>query len=174
MGVLQDSGSRREFPTGAVRDVADGKGRADLLPLREIEELLYAKEEQILFAIDAFIRTHDERRLMQAIHRFSWYRYGDTITGILETSKQFEDGAEKYGDRNWEKGIPLHCYLDSAVRHYLKFKRGDQDEPHDRAVLWNLMCALWTFRNCPEMNDLPEIRKERVEVIEHDLWGYEK
>ena len=29
---LQDSGERREFETGAVRDMAEGKGRCDLLP----------------------------------------------------------------------------------------------------------------------------------------------
>ena len=29
---IKDSGSRREFLTGAVRDMPDGKGRMDLLP----------------------------------------------------------------------------------------------------------------------------------------------
>jgi hypothetical protein len=31
-GGLRDSGERREFETGAVRDMASGKGRMDLLP----------------------------------------------------------------------------------------------------------------------------------------------
>ena len=30
--MLKDSGTRREFETGAVRDMAEGKGRCDLLP----------------------------------------------------------------------------------------------------------------------------------------------
>lgn len=30
---IMDSGERRRFSTGAVRDIADGKGRCDLLPL---------------------------------------------------------------------------------------------------------------------------------------------
>ena len=30
--AIKDSGSRREFETGAVRDMAEGKGRMDLLP----------------------------------------------------------------------------------------------------------------------------------------------
>ena len=29
---IKDSGERREFSTGAVRDMAEGKGRCDLLP----------------------------------------------------------------------------------------------------------------------------------------------
>lgn len=30
--VLKDSGERRKFETGAVRDIVEGKGRCDLLP----------------------------------------------------------------------------------------------------------------------------------------------
>ena len=30
-----------------------------------------------------------------------------------------------------------------ALRHYLKHKRGDMDEPHDRAFVWNLLCCIW-------------------------------
>ena len=32
--VIKDSGNRREFETGAVRDIQEGKGRCDLLPKR--------------------------------------------------------------------------------------------------------------------------------------------
>ena len=36
---IKDSGKRREFATGSVRDVRDGKGRFDLLPPRAIREV---------------------------------------------------------------------------------------------------------------------------------------
>lgn len=36
---LKDSGSRRRFKTGAQRDIADGKGRFDLLPARALRRL---------------------------------------------------------------------------------------------------------------------------------------
>ena len=62
---------------------------------------------------------------------------------ILEAAIHFEEGAKKYGDCNWQKGIPVNCYLDSAIRHYLKYRRGDKDEPHDRAFVWNLLCLCW-------------------------------
>lgn len=32
MAELKDSGNRREFETGAVRDMQEGKGRMDLVP----------------------------------------------------------------------------------------------------------------------------------------------
>ena len=36
---ILDSGNRREFPTGAVRDIEEGKGRFDLLPMCAIRRL---------------------------------------------------------------------------------------------------------------------------------------
>jgi hypothetical protein len=74
-------------------------------------------------------------------------------TMFLEVSKHFEAGAKKYGEYNWQKGIPTHCYIDSAVRHYLKWLRGDKDEPHDRAFVWNILCCIWTCKHKPELND---------------------
>lgn len=62
------------------------------------------------------------------------------LFGLLAASLQMEDGAIKYSERNWEKGMPLSWFVDSALRHLLKFNAGFDDEPHLRAALWNLMC----------------------------------
>ena len=37
--VIKDSGNRREFETGAVRDIQEGKGRCDVLPLDVVANL---------------------------------------------------------------------------------------------------------------------------------------
>ena len=37
--IIKDSGERREFATGAVRDMANGKGRMDLMPWSAILEV---------------------------------------------------------------------------------------------------------------------------------------
>ena len=37
--MIKDSGNRREFSTGALRDMAEGKGRMDLLPWAAIMEI---------------------------------------------------------------------------------------------------------------------------------------
>jgi hypothetical protein len=93
---IKDSGPRREFKTGAVRDMEEGKGRCDLLPP---------------FA-------------------------------LLRLARHFENGAKKYGDRNWEKGVPINSFVDSALRHTFKYMAGMDDEDHLVAAAWNLMCAL--------------------------------
>ena len=151
--ILPDSGERREFPTGAVRDIAQGKGRCDLLPFGVLGAWTV---DEIFVNIHLYLNTGDTEYLENAMGEFVDSEYGGNIyTAMLEVAKHFEDGAVKYGDNNWQKGIFLHCYIDSAVRHYLKYRRGDQDEPHDRAFLWNILCAIWTHRNKPEMIDIP-------------------
>ena len=157
MSELKDSGTRREFSTGAVRDVADGKGRCDLLPLGQVSEVIGSCT---LMQIGMFMASGGENHLRRAILEFCGERDWDLPTAMLEVAIQYEDGARKYAERNWEIGIPLHCFIDSAVRHYLKWRRGDTDEPHDREVLWNLLGAWWTLDNHPELNDLPCARKD--------------
>ena len=88
-------------------------------------------------------------------------------TMLLEVSKHFEEGCKKYGERNWEKGIPLHCYIDSGVRHLLKYMAYWTDEPHDRAFVWNMLCCIHTATFMPEMNDLPEVRIQKKETMDY-------
>lgn len=149
---IKDSGTRRAFESGAVRDIAEGKGRCDLLPLDVISICLM---DARLRHIYEYIHTGHRGTLRQVISDFSTEHFGDRYTAILEVAKHYEDGCRKYGERNWEKGIPLHCYIDSGVRHYLKMLRGDKDEAHDRAFLWNMLGALWTQEHKPELIDLP-------------------
>lgn len=56
----------------------------------------------------------------------------------------FENGAKKYGEHNWENGIPLGSFLDSAMRHINKYRSGERDEDHLVAAAWNLLCMIDT------------------------------
>lgn len=140
--MIKDSGERREFETGAVRDMSKGKGRCDLLPLDTVSEIIQSLS---LHYLGEYQKTKDIKNIKDAIVEFSHETHTNILGLILEVSKQFEEGAEKYGIDNWKKGLPTYSYLDSAVRHYLKNKRGDNDERHDRAFVWNLLCLMWTL-----------------------------
>lgn len=153
MAELLDSGARRQFESGAVRDISDDKGRMDLVPLGVVADNL---KDESLSRIEQYIRNGNTHDLWAAIEAFSGdKKEWDIYTALIETSKQYQDGAKKYSDRNWENGMPVHCFIDSGVRHYLKFLRGDTDEPHDRAFIWNMLGAIWTHENKPELIDLP-------------------
>jgi len=74
---------------------------------------------------------------------------------IHELALHCEEGAIKYGERNCEKGIPMHSLIDSAIRHLSCYMRGMDDEPHLRAAMWNVAFAIWMEKNKPEMQDIP-------------------
>lgn len=68
----------------------------------------------------------------------------DLISPIMieRLAKLLQRGAEKYNDRNWEKGMPLSVYMDSGMRHLFKFLEGHRDEDHLIAAIWNLQALL--------------------------------
>ena len=158
--MIKDSGTRQEFDSGAVRDIQEGKGRCDLLPLDVVAEYYYrafGEEDsawRTITPISKFVKTGESHWLMLALVAFvdesDFTSHSDMF---LAVSKHFEEGAKKYGENNWQKGLPVRCYINSAIRHYLKWLRGDTDEPHDRAFVWNIMCCMWTCQNKPELND---------------------
>lgn len=153
--MIKDSGQRREFETGAVRDMAS-KGRCDLLPWSIIPsdeselKIFYENMDQALHSYNA---QQLSKSISKCLDAFVSLAYSNSLeSALLEVSFLFEDGCKKYGERNWEKGIPINSYLDSAGRHFLKWCRGDVDERHDRAVIWNLICALWTIKHKSELS----------------------
>lgn len=109
MATIKDSGERTQFESGAVRDMHEGKGRMDLLPM----------------------------------------------CVLLRLARHYEAGSLKYGDRNWEKGIPCHSYADSALRHICKYMDGWTDEDHLIAAIWNLCGLAWTEEKRPDLMDIP-------------------
>lgn len=115
MKKILDSGERTEFESGAVRDIHEGKGRFDLLPM----------------------------------------------CVLMRLARHYEAGSMKYGDRNWEKGIPCHSFADSAMRHFVKYMDGWTDEDHLIAAIWNLCGLAWTEEKHPELIDIPS-RKEKT------------
>lgn len=94
--ITEDSGERRSFKTGAVRDTDINKPRYDLIPPHALWRvaMLYAR------------------------------------------------GAQKYGENNWQKGIPSQQMLASAMRHIEAYRRGDDSEDHLAAAVWNVLAMM--------------------------------
>lgn len=153
MTKIKDSGKRTEFETGAVREIDETKGRCDLVYNVGWFELT---TDLFYLYLERFVRTGKRENITAALDNFIQHEYdGNFDNAYLEVSQHYAEGAKKYADRNMEKGIPWHSMVDSALRHYTKWRRGDDDEPHARAVIWNLLTLLYMIDNKPELNDLP-------------------
>jgi hypothetical protein len=80
---------------------------------------------------------------------------------LIAVAKVYEEGAKKYNDNNWRKGIPLSRYVDSGTRHLAKWMIGWRDEPHLAQACWNLLWLIETSQMIEEgllpaeLNDLP-------------------
>ena len=88
----------------------------------------------------------------------------DLITpfGLERVAWIYATGAQKYGDRNWEKGMPYSRYLSSAERHLKQFEQGMTDEDHLAQAVWNLLAILHHQAVGPAgLDDLPKY--ERIE-----------
>ncbi len=66
------------------------------------------------------------------------------VHAIHRLALHFQNGAKKYGDNNWRKGINLRRYVSSALRHIFKYMSGIRDEDHLAAAAWNIMCLIET------------------------------
>jgi len=156
--LLADSGDRTDQAgTGALRDRPANKGRCDLLPLMTIADFLNVDDDyrRVFQCFTDYIYRGDPDKLIEAARIFSGKVWETPFTAVIEVSKHYQDGAQKYPSRNWEKGLPLSSFIDSGSRHLINYLEGQTNEPHDRACLWNLFGAHWTHCNRPELIDLP-------------------
>lgn len=154
---IKDSGNRREFAGGGVRDMAEGKGACHLLPLDIVADVyeyvnkvgkdnIVFNPVNVLNNMNDFIMNEHTSGIYDNIAAFALWHYKNLETAMLEVAVHYEMGAKKYAPNNWRHILETNCFVDSATRHFLKFMRGDDDEPHDRAFLWNLLGLLWTVK----------------------------
>lgn len=153
---IKDKKDHVEFASGAVRDIQEGKGRMDLVPLDVVCDLFSrcsaddfgtSSTFRELAHIERFKNSGDTSDLYLALIQFCRELYVSPVTMVIEVSKHFEDSLKKYKENNWKLGIPVNSFINSASRHYLKWLRGDTDERHDLAFVWNLMCCISTINS---------------------------
>lgn len=111
---IKDSGQRREFESGAVRDIVEGKGRCDLVPLSSAAILIFSSnstvpdfkfiknniENIVLQDLDEYMSTFNEGievqelNLSKVVQNFLLARGWGKDDAFLEVSKHYEEGAK--------------------------------------------------------------------------------
>ncbi len=73
--------------------------------------------------------------------------------GMKRLAMTYAEGAAKYSDRNWEKGIPASDLLNHVVRHIYLYLSGDRTEDHLAHATWGLMATMHFEELKPELLD---------------------
>ena len=159
---IKVDGEFHQFEGGGIRYTKTGKGRFDLIPketlvyvISEIDNMwngdIYDKRD-ILIAycnqnfIEVIAGIVINHYNMQP-DRTGRIGHNDFYRGFAQMLRElaihYEKGADKYGENNWKKGIPLTSFEDSGFRHLCQWMNGETDEPHHISAIWNMMCWLY-------------------------------
>lgn len=126
---------RETFESGAVRDKTDY--RYDLCSPVIFNYTQHEGTRKVIFAI-LEEKYHDALSLLTVSrpHRIS---FADIVHSYAQT---MHEGANKYGERNWEKGLPESNLKNHAIHHLMKWDSNDQSEPHFPHAVWNIVTLI--------------------------------
>lgn len=68
------------------------------------------------------------------------------VAPLKRLADLYARGALKYGEHNWQKGMPFTRVLASLLRHAYAYIEGERTEDHLAAVAWNAF-ALMTYED---------------------------
>lgn len=74
---------------------------------------------------------------------------------LTRLAELYARGAEKYGDCNWqlaETEPEIKRFKESAWRHFVQWQKGEEDEDHGIATVWNIMAYEWLTKYKNERN----------------------
>lgn len=79
--------------------------------------------------------------------------------GLRQLAETYAEGAEKYGDHNWKKGLPIGDTLNHLMRHIELWRSGDRSELH----LAHAAFGLFTLIHFEEQSNTNEVYKKLFE-----------
>lgn len=101
------------------------------------------------------------------------------LEAIAAAEASFQYGADKYDDRNWEKGLPWQQMIDSLKRHVEDFENGhDYDDgpggsglPHVAMIMASaMMLTASVIRGIGEDDRLPPVADNAFRAKDCSKW----
>lgn len=189
---IKVDGTPKTYGNGATRHTKEGKGRFDLIP-HEVFAPLFERVMKLdttdPYVVEctphSIITDIANDRPLDAIIKitiYHYYRDASVLEAIdnnispesfvhccwpmfKDLAVHFQKGAEIYGERNCQKGIPAWSFKDSAMRHATQYFNHEEDEPHLISAIWNLWLLAWTFIHELETNTTSDSKTEVVPWI---------
>jgi hypothetical protein len=73
--------------------------------------------------------------------------------GMRRLAETYAEGAKKYDDHNWRKGMPVSATANHAIKHIFKYLAGWTDEDHLAHAAWGLFALMEFEKTHPELDD---------------------
>lgn len=74
--------------------------------------------------------------------------------GLRRLAETYGEGALKYGDNKWKKGMPYSTTINHVLAHIFQLLSGDKSEDHAAHAAWGLFAIMHFDATKPKMNDL--------------------
>lgn len=74
-----------------------------------------------------------------------------TPVGLRRLAETYAEGAVKYGDNNWLKGMPSGDLFNHLLKHINQYRAGDRSEDHLAHAAWGLFALMHFEETRPEL-----------------------
>lgn len=154
------------FATGAKRDIAPDKSRPDLIQSKLVQIITDHLDlgKDVMMVLTKIGRGPTKSDLIHFIMVIIYHAlcyHPITRLEILEwQGRLLAKGAQRYGDRNWEKGMPFYRTYQSLVRHTISYLNGEEDEDHLSSAIFNAFALYYYLANFDEekINQLNDMK----------------
>lgn len=77
------------------------------------------------------------------------------VIALKRVAELYARGAEKYGEHNWQKDMPISRMYASLYRHLMAWAAGDREEDHLAAIVFNANSIMY-YETQIDLGNLPE------------------
>lgn len=75
--------------------------------------------------------------------------------GLRRVAETYAEGAKKYSEYNWLKGIPASDLINHLSKHISQWKSGDRSEDHLAHAAWGLFTLMHFEETRDDLMDIP-------------------
>jgi hypothetical protein len=72
--------------------------------------------------------------------------------GLHQVACTHAEGASKYGEFNWERGMPVSDLQNHSIKHIRQYMKGDSSEPHLAHAAWGDFASMHSLQMWPHLN----------------------
>ena len=74
--------------------------------------------------------------------------------GLRRLAMTYAEGARKYDDHNWRKGMPFSVLFNHVLHHLTQYLAGENGTDHLAHAAWGLFAVMEFEETEPELDDL--------------------